>query len=368
MTEAVHGTSHDATVHAGTHEATESDAKGGWDAVLPRRTTASQLDRVAASRPGGIGVAPEALPYELVDRPEPPPVPNGWYALASSGEVGPGGSLSVIAVERELVVFRGVDGAVHVLDAHCPHMGAHLGGGEVHGDTLVCPYHGWRFAGGGDCVEIPYSDTRIPSRACVRSYPAREHCGMVLGWFHAAGAEPGYEVPPVAEVDDPSFSAAFVYRAELVASLQDMAENNVDYTHFHFVHGREALDDSTSRFTTDGPFSTVVETFEGEGLTFTRHTYGPGIALLRVPDLMTVLTATTAIDRRHVRLLWHFYLPVGLVGAADDIMEGVTGPHGLMADVPIWRDKVFRDRPLLVKGDGPIAEFRRWYSQFYDGR
>ena len=24
------------------------------------------------------------------------------------------------------------------------------------------------------------------------------------------------------------------------------------------------------------------------------------------------------------------------------------------------------ERPLLVKGDGNIAEFRRWYSQFYE--
>jgi hypothetical protein len=82
---------------------------------------------------------------------------------------------------------------------------------------------------------------------------------------------------------------------------------------------------------------------------------------------MTVLTSTTPIDRRHVRLLWHFYLPVSLAGAAEEIMDGVTGEFGLGADLPIWRDKVFRERPLLVKGDGPIAEFRRWYSQFYEG-
>lgn len=52
---------------------------------------------------------------------------------------------------------------------------------------------------------------------------------------------------------------------------------------------------------------------------------------------------------------------------ADSVIDGVVGEHGLGADLPIWRDKVFRDRPLLVKGDGPIAEFRRWYEQFYEG-
>jgi len=27
---------------------------------------------------------------------------------------------------------------------------------------------------------------------------------------------------------------------------------------------------------------------------------------------------------------------------------------------------VFVERPILVKADGNIADFRRWYAQFYD--
>lgn len=338
-----------------------------WDQVVPKRADVALVDR-RAGRARGIPLVPEDLPYELVDRPAPPPVPNGWYALAASSEIAPGEALSVIAAARELVVFRGHDdGEVHVLDAHCPHLGAHLGGGEVLGDTIACPYHGWQFAGTGSCVEIPYSDVRIPSKACVRSYPAAEVNGMILFWYHVAGTEPNYEVPAISERDDPEFTDALAFESEFPAALQDMAENNVDYAHFHFVHRREALDASTSKFTTDGPFSKVVETFEGEGLTFTRWTYGPGIALLRVPGFMTVLTATTPIDRRHVRLLWHFHLPREMESLAAEVVDGVTGAYGIEADKPIWRDKVFRDRPLLVKGDGPVADFRRWYDQFYEG-
>jgi phenylpropionate dioxygenase-like ring-hydroxylating dioxygenase large terminal subunit len=346
-----------------------------WESLVPtsdpdsaREVTAPPEMGSSLSRGNEPPPSPEQLRYDVVSRPAPPPVPNGWYAALGSDDLRPGDSASFIAVEHELVVFRGSDGTAHVLDAHCPHMGAHLGGGEVRGDTLACPYHGWRFTSDGTCVEIPYSDARIPSRACVKSYPVREQDGMVLFWFHAAGEAPGYEVPTVDEVDDENWTEAHVVTTELVASLQDMAENNIDYTHFHFVHGREALNDSTSTFHTDGPFSTVVERFEAAELTFTRHTWGPGLALLRVPETMTILTATTPIDRRHVRLLWHFHFPVALRAAADDLIAGVIGEHGLAADIPIWRDKVFRSRPLLVKGDGPIVEFRRWYAQFYEGR
>lgn len=348
----------DAPTHDG--PAPDGPAHDVWDRVLPR--TGDRRGRSRSSSP-----APEDLGYHLVDRPAPPPVPNGWYAAASSSELATGSVLSFIAVERELVVFRDSSGEAHVVDAHCPHMGAHLGGGHVHGDLLQCPYHGWRFGGDGTCVEIPYAEGRIPSRACVRSYPVEEKDGVVLFWYHAGDAAPAYRVPTFDEAHDPTWVGPREHRGELVASLQDMAENNVDAAHFVFVHGRDADDRSTSDFRTDGPFSTVVERFEATGLSFTRHTYGPGVALLRIPDTATVLTTTTPIDRRHVRLLWHFYFPPQAAPLAEEIVEGVVGEHGLGADEPIWRDKVFLERPLLVKGDGPIAEFRRWYEQFYEG-
>jgi nitrite reductase/ring-hydroxylating ferredoxin subunit len=343
------------------------DEVARYEDVIPKRLDNPLLDR-RATRTRGVPLAPEEVPYEVVNRPEPPPVPNGWYALAASGELARGDALSTIACSLELVAFRTESGEVSVVDAHCPHLGAHLGGGAVEGETIACPYHGWEFGTDGACVEIPYSDSRIPSRACVKSYPCREVNGMILFWYHAGGAEPNYEVPRSPEPDEEGYGAPHIFETEFPAAIQDMAENNVDYTHFHFVHRRAALDESTSRFETDGPFSKVTEVFDEEGLQpFTRWTYGPGIAYLRVPDLMTVYTATTPIDRRHVRLLWFFYLPDAMEPLAEEIVDGVTGAYGVQADVPIWRDKVFREKPVLVKGDGPLTEFRRWYSQFYEG-
>jgi hypothetical protein len=188
---------------------------------------------------------------------------------------------------------------------------------------------------------------------------------MILFWFHAGGAEPDYEVPTVDERGAAGWSDAIEFRGELVASLQDMAENNVDYAHLWHVHGRAAVPDRTSKFSMDGPFSTVVERLP-DNVEFHRNTYGPGVATLRIPDLMTIFATTTPIDRRHCRLLWHFYFADHAAELAEVMIAGVTGEYGLMADVPIWQDKVYRERPLLVKGDGNIAEFRRWYSQFYE--
>jgi hypothetical protein len=36
-------------------------------------------------------------------------------------------------------------------------------------------------------------------------------------------------------------------------------------------------------------------------------------------------------------------------------------------DIAIWEKKNYAERPVLVKGDGPIMKMRAWYSQFYSG-
>ncbi|WP_334141046.1 aromatic ring-hydroxylating dioxygenase subunit alpha [Rhabdothermincola sp.] len=324
------------------------------------------LGRVREALAGGGPRPRRRIESSLPPRSHVLPVPNGWYAIVASDELAEGDLVSIRLVDRELVVARDELGRASVLDAHCPHMGAHLGGGRVVGERVKCPYHGWEFGADGRCVRIPYSDSRIPSRARVRSYPVHEADGLVYFWYHAADAPPNFEIPAVPEASDPSWSEAYPWRFELVAALQEMAENNVDYAHFRYVHGKDVIPRDISAFHFDGPCSWVEESL-GDGVSFIRHSYGPGVAILRFPSLMTIVAATTPIDRGNCRLLWHFYFPRELEAAAEDLIVQVTGPYGLQADVPIWRDLSYRERPVLVKGDGPIAEFRRWYAQFYEG-
>ena len=62
----------------------------------------------------------------------PFPLPNGLLPGAFSEELAPGTVKSAPSFGRELVAWRDDAGAAPVLDAHCPHLGAHLGvGGRV---------------------------------------------------------------------------------------------------------------------------------------------------------------------------------------------------------------------------------------------
>ncbi|MBT3711375.1 MAG: Rieske (2Fe-2S) protein, partial [Gammaproteobacteria bacterium] len=111
------------------------------------------------------------------------PMPFGWFVVCYSDELAKGEVKPVTYFERELVVWRGEDGAPRVLDAYCPHLGAHLGyGGKVNGNDIQCPFHSWSWNGEGAATDIPYSKSIPPKMkkpACERAYPTRELSGFV---------------------------------------------------------------------------------------------------------------------------------------------------------------------------------------------
>ena len=101
----------------------------------------------------------------------PLPMPMGWFQVLYSHELETGDAIPVEYFEQELVIFRTEDGDAKVVDAFCPHMGAHLGygireqtgkGPRIVGDSIECPFHGWRWNGDGQCTHIPYAKNLPP--------------------------------------------------------------------------------------------------------------------------------------------------------------------------------------------------------------
>lgn len=67
------------------------------------------------------------------------PIPFGWYALEYSEDLQSGEVKPIQYFGRELVLFRTASGKASVLNAYCPHLGAHLGhGGVVKGESISC--------------------------------------------------------------------------------------------------------------------------------------------------------------------------------------------------------------------------------------
>ncbi len=66
------------------------------------------------------------------------------------------GALVALEIDGEPVVLARRNGKLFAIDGICPHAGAMLGDGELDGDEVVCPYHGWGFhLETGICRQVP---------------------------------------------------------------------------------------------------------------------------------------------------------------------------------------------------------------------
>jgi phenylpropionate dioxygenase-like ring-hydroxylating dioxygenase large terminal subunit len=305
--------------------------------------------------------------------------PNGWFQVLYSDELAAGEVKRLRYLGRELVAFRGESGAAHVLDAHCPHLGAHLGeGGRVEGDTIRCPFHGWRWDGSGSCAEIPYA-RRIPPRAVARSYPVREIDDRVYLWHHAEAKEPDWEIPKLPEYGTPDWTTRWVrYRWTVRTQPQEIMENAIDWPHFAHVHAMAAPDDRSESF--DGPvFHWRIDTrYENSpvvgpstDLSLRAYNWGLGYCANYYTGAFATLsvTALTPVDGETTEM---FHGVIGRLDGrdADRAMAELAAQMEEQAEVvkqdfAIWEHKCYRARPVLCEGDGPIAAFRSWAQQFY---
>ncbi len=174
----------------------------------------------------------------------PFPVPNGWFVVCEARELLPGELKTFKVFGTDVVLYRGEDGIPRMVEAYCAHLGAHLGvGGRIEGGCIRCPFHGWLYDGSsGRCTEIPYGDTsRIPTKARVRSYPCLERNHMIWAWHHGKEGEPFYDVPEIAEFEDPDWLPYELVEFDVATCCQEMTENNVDFAHFKYVHGTDSI-------------------------------------------------------------------------------------------------------------------------------
>lgn len=304
----------------------------------------------------------------------PFPLPNGWFQVAYSDEL-PAGTLHRLHYfDRELVAFRGEDGRAHVLDAHCPHLGAHLGhGGKVVGNAIQCPFHHWQFDGDGRCAHIPYAK-RVPPRAKLHAWPVSEKNGLLLVHFHKDAAAPSFEIPEVPEYTSEEWSD--YYRRDFVvrSQAQELAENTVDPAHFRYVHRTAELPEARAwaeghelRVQMQYPIGEGDHLQHGE-IDITTYGFGFGVTRFRGIVDTTLVVTGTAIDAEHVHNRLSFMVrKLDDAAATERLGEAFVGEivRQFEEDRPIWENKVYWDQPVLCDGDGPITVLRKWAAQFY---
>jgi hypothetical protein len=261
-----------------------------------------------------------------------------------------------------------------VLDAHCAHLGAHLGeGGRVMGETIRCPFHGWQYDADGACTHIPYCK-RVPPRARMRSWPVIERNHLLMVWHDAEGKPPSWDVPQIAELSDPQWCEPRTFELEVAVHMQEMAENNCDPVHFQFVHKMPEVPPSEIGYGEGGRFmrmsnrheqQTPLGTFEVE---LEREAWGLGLVAVRsrgIPGAgLLMFSSTSPVDRCRTHSRWLFSVTRNLADVAgEEFIANMS--QGVIQDVRIWENKIHRADPVLCEADEYLAHFRRWAKQFY---
>jgi len=316
-------------------------------------------------------------PSPITDRGyEQLPIPFGWFAVAMSNEIMTGQVKTLHYFDTELVMWRGVDGALRALDPYCPHLGAHLGvGGQVVGNDLRCPFHHWAFDGDGGVTEIPYSKLVPPKlkRSCQPSWPIEESAGVIYVWYHPKRAEPKWEVAKLPDIGGRKWVESERHEWILHVHAQEVTENSQDHAHFLAVHGTKGpasaefkIEGWTRRNTVEAPMQTPRGVMQGKiDVTAT----GPGQSIAHYTDVTEVLMSqqTTPIDHQSTHVRWQLYHPAdlseGQLRVAKARMRDFV--KQINQDVPIWNAKVYKPNPILVEGDGPLLAYRQQYARYY---
>lgn len=120
-----------------------------------------------------------------------------WLVVCRSEEVAPGQVIGRPFLDGRVVVCRTNAGAVQVLSAYCPHVGADLAIGDMIDDTVRCAFHRWRYDMKGHCAATAIGDP-APAAARLFRFPTVERWGLI---FAFNGNEALWDLPDFKSVD-----------------------------------------------------------------------------------------------------------------------------------------------------------------------
>jgi phenylpropionate dioxygenase-like ring-hydroxylating dioxygenase large terminal subunit len=143
--------------------------------------------------------------------------------------------LRLMLLGEKLIAFRMTSGAVGIIQNACPHRGASLFFGRNEEEGLRCVYHGWKFDGTGQCVDMPSepAESNFKSKIRAIAYPTRERGGIV--WCYMG---PRSEPPPLPDMEanimtaDPEQISILQRRCNWMQGL----EGELDTIHAAFLH------------------------------------------------------------------------------------------------------------------------------------
>jgi phenylpropionate dioxygenase-like ring-hydroxylating dioxygenase large terminal subunit len=137
---------------------------------------------------------------------------------------------------EDLVVFRDQNGAVGLLELHCPHRGTSLEFGLIDAKGLRCCYHGWLFAPDGTILETPGepAESSLKDRLFQGAYPTHEYNGIVFAYMGPPDRQPPF--PLYDSFSRPGYRLIPGRKYFYPCNWLQILENAMDPAHTAFLH------------------------------------------------------------------------------------------------------------------------------------
>jgi len=164
-----------------------------------------------------------------------------WVPALMSTEIAApdGPQVRVQLLGEKLLAFRNSDGKACLIDEFCSHRGVSLYFGRNEENGIRCAYHGLKFDGDGNCVDVP-SSPQACARMHIKSYPCIERGGIVWTYMGPADKQPA---PPELEWCTLPESHVFVSKRLQHSNYLQAMEGGIDTAHVSYVHRYEVDSD-----------------------------------------------------------------------------------------------------------------------------
>lgn len=306
---------------------------------------------------------------------------NDWHVVGPVTALDDTGMLGARLLGEDIVIWR-AGGQILAWQDLCLHRGAKLSLGEVHGETLMCPYHGWTYDSVGQCVRMPaHPQQKPPAKARVKTY----HTCVAYDLIWVCLGVPEYDLPPFPEWNDPTFRRVLCGPYTFRAAGPRMIENFLDVAHFPYVHEnilgvRDRPEIADYEVVTDewGITASDIEVFqpnpdgtgEAKTVTYTYKVFRPLVAYFKkeaTGPRFAIIMMVTPIEQTH-SLMWMWMVMNHSYEKPEEELRAFQDEIALQ-DLPI----VESQRPELLpldlqaelhlRSDKAAIAYRRWLNQ-----
>jgi 5,5'-dehydrodivanillate O-demethylase oxygenase subunit len=208
-----------------------------------------------------------------------------WQPVALSKDVDAGRAVPLKVMGEEFTLYRGHSGQPYIVAAKCAHRSTLLHIGWVEGECIRCRYHGWKYDGSGQCVEMPAEEASFPPKVKIGHHRAADYAGVIFA-FMGEGAPP--EMPHFAELERP-YGVRWASSGIWPVNWFQRIENSMDAVHVSFVHQESKFGEILS-YTI--PILAYEETEWGIRQTATRSLNNVRISEFSFPNCNHIVTPT----------------------------------------------------------------------------